>query len=229
MLEKIISKAHRILSDAQQRLSADSVAAIEQVYNDIIALKDFIDKELYALECNSSLDANIKKSARRGVFEQAGRKLEVIKAHRKYSELAVTQPVMFSDKPVDVVYENSLLQFLREKEVRDRLFGMTEAQILALFGDSLFDGTNPLLLRAILNSPAGFEPVSRETIKKNQQTGAGELSLEIADESETQPNLKLIVEEMFSLVKKELDNLRRSELPTQLSQFKDSKEPPFKF
>jgi len=229
MLEKIISKAHRILSDAQQRLSADSAAAIEQVYNDIIALKDFIDKELYALECNPGLDANIKKSARRGVFEQAGRKLEVIKAHRKYSELAVTQPVMFSDKPVDVVYENSLLQFMREKEVRDRLFGMTEAQILALFGDSLFDGTNPLLLRAILNSPAGFEPVSRETIKKNQQTGSGELSLEIADQSETQPNLKLIVEEMFSLVKKELDNLRRSELPTQLSQIKDSKAPPFKF
>ena len=229
MLEKIISKAYRILTDAQQRLSADSAAAMEQVYNDIIALKDFIDKELYVLEGNPSLDANIKKSARRGVFEQAGRKLEDIKANRKYSEPAVTQPVKFSDKPVDEVYENSLLQFLQEKEVRERLFGMTEAQILSLFGESLFDGTNPLLSRAILNSPAGFEPVSRETIKKIRQTRSGELSLEIADESETQPNLKLMVEEMFSLVKKELDNLRRNELPTQLSQFKDSKEPPFKF
>ena len=229
MLEKIISKAYRILTDAQQRLSADSAAAMEKVYNDIIALKDFIDKELYALECNPSLDAKIKKSARRGVFEQAGRKLEFIKSNRKYSEPTVTQPVKFPDKPVDDVYENSLLEFLREKEVRDRLFGMTEAQIISLFGESLFDGTNPLLLRAILNSPAGFEPVSRETIKKIQQTRSGELSLEIADESETQLNLKLMVEEMFSLVKKELDNLRRNELPTQLSQFKDSKEPPFKF
>ena len=122
-----------------------------------------------------------------------------------------------------------MLQFLQEKEVRDRLFGMTEAQILSLFGDSLFDGSNPLLLKAILNSPAGFEPVSRETIKKIQQTSSGELSLEIADESEPQPNLKLMVEEIFSLLKKELDNLRRNELPTQLSKFKDSKEPPFKF
>ena len=159
MLEKIISKAHRILTDAQQRLAADSAAAIEQMYNDIIAIKDFIDKELYALESNPSLDANIKKSARRGVFEHAGRKLEIIKANRKYFEPALTQPVKFSEKPADEVYENSLLQFMQEKEVRDRLFGMTEAQVLALFGDSLFDGTNPLLLRAILNSPAGFEPV----------------------------------------------------------------------
>jgi hypothetical protein len=229
MLEKIISKAYRILTDARQRLSADSAAAMEQVYNDIIALKNFIDNELYAVECDSSLDANIKKSARRVVFEQAGRKLEEIKANRKYSELAVTQSAKFSDKPADEVFENSLLQFLREKEVRDRLFGMTEAQILSLFGDSLFDGSNPLLLRAILNSPAGFEPVSRETIKKIQQTSSRELSLEIADESETQPNLKFLVDEMFSLLKKELDNLRRNELPDQLSQFKDSKEPPFKF
>ena len=181
------------------------------------------------MESNPSLDANIKKSARRGVFEQAGRKLEEIKANRIYFEPAVTQPVKFSEKLEEEVYENSLLQFLREKEVRDRLFGMTEAQILALFGESLFDGTNPLLLRAILNSPAGFEPVSRETIKKIQQPSSGELSLEITDESETQPNLKLMVEEMFSLVKKELDKLRKNELPIQLSQFKDSKEPPFKF
>ena len=93
----------------------------------------------------------------------------------------------------------------------------------------MFDGTNPLLLKAILNSPAGFEPVSRETIKKIQQTRAGKLSLEIADELETQPNLKPMIEEMFSLVKKELDNLRRNELPTQLSQLRDSNEPPFQF
>ena len=229
MLEKIISKAYRILTDARQQLSADSAAAMEQVYNDIIALKDFIDNELYALESDSSLDKNIKKSARRVVFEQAGRKLEEIKASRKFSELVVTQPARPTDKPAEEEYEDSLLQFLREKEVRDRLIGMTETQILSLFGDSLFDGSNPLLLRAILNSPAGFEPVSRETIKKIQQTSSGELSLAVADDSETRPNLKLMVEELFSLLKKELDTLRRIELPAQLSQFKDSKAPPFKF
>jgi hypothetical protein len=181
------------------------------------------------MESNSSLDAMSKKAARRGVFERAGRKLEVMKANRKFSEPGATPQVSFSDKPEGKEYENSLLQFLREKEVRDRLFGMTEAQILSIFGESLFDGTNPLLLKAILNSPAGFEPVSNETLKKIQQTRAGKLNLEIAGELETQPNLKPIIEEMFTLMKKELDNLRRNELPTQLSQLRDSNEPPFKF
>ena len=229
MLDKILSKARRIFRDAQQRLSTESAAAIEQVYNDMVALKDFISKELYAVETNSSLDAMSKKAARRSVFERAGRKLEVMKANRNSSEPGATLQVTFSDKLEGKEYENSLLQFLREKEVRDRLFGMTEAQILSIFGESMFDGTNPLLLKAILNSPAGFEPVSRETIKKIQQTRAGKLSLEIADELETQPNLKPMIEEMFSLVKKELDNLRRNELPTQLSQLRDSNEPPFQF
>lgn len=229
MLEKIISKAHRIFMEAQQKLSVEYAAALEAVYNDIIVLKDFIGKELYAVESNSSLDAISKKAARRGVYEQTARKLEVIKAKRKYSESSQTFKVKFSDKPVGAESENSLLQFLREKEVRDRLFGMTEAQILSFFGKSLFDGTNPLLLKAILNSPAGFEPVSRETLKKMQQAGAGKTSPEIADELEAVATLNSVVEEMFSLVKKELDNLRRNELPTPLSHLKDSKEPPFKF
>ena len=39
---------------------------------------------------------------------------------------------------------------MREREIRDRLFIMTEAQILSHFGDSLFDGRNHLLMDAIL-------------------------------------------------------------------------------
>ena len=166
MLEKIISKAGRMLIDAQQKLSAESAAVIEQVYNDIVVLKDYISKELYAVEKNYSLDAISKKAARRRVFEQASRKLEVIKAKKNYSALSDTLKVKFSDKSVGAENESSLLQFLREKEVRDRLFGMTETQILSFFGESLFDGTNPLLLKAILNSPAGFEPLPRETLKR---------------------------------------------------------------
>lgn len=215
--------------DAQQNLSVEYAAAIETMYNDIILLRDFIGKALFAVESNASLDAISKRAARRGVYEQAGRKLEVIKAKWKYSKSGQTFKVKFSDKPVGAESENSLLQFLREKEVRDRLFGMTEAQILSLFGKSLFDGTNPLLLKAILNSPAGFEPVSRETLKKMQQASAGKTSPEIADDLESVPNLNSVVEEMFCLVKKELDNLRRNELPTPLSHLKDSKEQPFKF
>ena len=225
MLEKILSKARRILLDAQKKLSAESAAVIEQVYNDIVVLNDFIGKELYAVESNSSLDAKSKRAARRGVFEQASRKLEVIKAKKNYSELNETLKAKFSDTPVEAENENSLLQFLREKEVRDRLFSMTEAQI-----QSLFDGTNPLLLKAILNSPVGFEPLSKETLKKMMhQASAGKTSPEIPDETGTECNLISMVEEIFSLVIKELDNLRRKELPIPLGQAKDSKAQPFKF
>ena len=227
MLEKILSKARHILIDAHQRLSVESAAAIEQVYNDIVILNDFISKELYAVESNSSLDAISQKVARRGVFEQAGRKLEVLKAKMNYSKPGETLEKKFTNTPVE--NEDSLLQFLREKEVRDRLFNMTEAQILSLFGDSLFDGTNPLLLRAIINAPAGLEPVSKETLKKMQQSRAGKISPEIANDRETVPSLNSMVEKIFSLVKKELDNLRRKELPTILNPSKDSKARPFKF
>ncbi len=229
MLEKITSKVGRILIDAQQKLSAESAAAIEQVYIDIVVLKDHINKELSAVERNSSLDAISKKAAKRSVFEQAGRKLEVIKAQKNYSALSDTLKVKFSDKPEGVENESSLLQFLREKEVRDRLFSMTETQILSLFGESLFDGTNPLLLKAILNSPAGFEPLSKEILKKMKPVSTGKLSPKIAGKLGTVRNLNAMVEKMFSLVKNELDNLRREELPTILSQSKDSKKRPFKF
>jgi hypothetical protein len=225
MLEKIISRAHRILVDAQPRLSAESAAALEQVYNDIVALRDFIVKELSAVEVDSSLDAPSKKAARRGVFEQAARKLEVIKAKRRQPELNVE----FADTPAIAAPEENVLQFLREKEVRDRLSGMTEAQILALFGESLVDETNPLLLKAILNSPEGFEPVSKETVKKILQARAAKISPQVASETETVPNLGSMVAQLFSLLKAELDSLRRNELPTRLSPKKDSGEPPFKF
>lgn len=229
MLEKIILKAGRILIDAQQKFSAESVAAIEQMYNDIVVLKDYISKELSAVERNSSLDAISKKAARRGVFEQAARTLEVIKNKKNYSALGDTLKVKLSDKPVGVESESSLLQFLREKEVRDRLFNMTEAQILFLFGDSLFDGTNSLLLRAIINAPAGLEPVSKETLKKLQQSRAGKISPEIENDRETVRNSNSMVEKIFNLVKNELDYLRQKELPTILNPAKDSKARPFKF
>jgi len=225
MLEKIVSRARRILMDAQQRLPAESAAALEQMYNDIVALRDFIDKELSAMEADSRLDALSKKAARRGVFEQAARKLEVIKAKRIKTDLNVK----IADMPPITDPEEEVLQFLREKEVRDRLAGMTQAQILALFGESLVDETNPLLLKAILNSPEGFEPISKETVKKILRPRAAKISPEVASEPQTAPDLELMVAELFSLLKAELDSLRRKELPTRLSHKKDSDEPPFKF
>jgi len=229
MLEKIILKAGRILKDAHQKLSAEPVAGVEQMYNDIVALNDYINKELSAVESNSSLDAISKKAARRGIFEQAGRKLEVIKSQKNYSALSDTLEGKLSGKPVEAESESSLLQYLREKEVRDRLFTMTETQILSVFGESLFDGTNPLLLKAILNSPDGFEPLSKETLKKMKPASAGKINPEIADEQGTVRNVNSMVEKMFNLVKKELDRLRQKELPIPLSQSENSKKQPFKF
>jgi hypothetical protein len=230
MLKQTISKARRILKDAQQNLPVESAAAVEQVYNDIVVLNNFINKELSAVEINSSLDESSKKAARRGVFEKAGRKLETIKAKKKYLDAGDYHEVKPADRTAED--EQSLLEFFREKEVRDRLGFMTETQIISLFGDSLYDGSNPLLVRAILNAPAGLEPVSKETLNKmtkeilsrRRKTGA------LADDDLTQTgNLNAMVGEIFSLAKKELDKLRRKELPTALIQTGDSRDRPFKF
>ena len=224
MLDKIISKARRILMDAQKMLTVESAAAVEQVYNDIVALNDFIDKELYAVENNRDLDEISKKAARRVVYEQAGRKLEILKARRNYSDTSEALEEKLAGKLMED--DDSLLRFFREKEVRDRLFDMTETQILSIFGESLIDGSNPLLANAILNAPPGFEPVSKETLLKVKQSVARKHSPEVADELEIVRNLNSMVAKIFGLVKTELDNLRHNELPTALTQSHDR---PFKF
>ena len=229
MLEQIISKVRHILKDAQQKLSVESAAAIEQVYNDIVALNAYINKELAALESNSNLEPGSIKAARRGIFEQAGRKLEVIKAKRDFSHLSESPEIRPSDKPAKIEAEDSLLQYFREKEVRDRLSSMTEPQILSFFGEALFDGSNPLLVNAILKAPAGFEPLSQAIIKKIRQAAIRKIGTDMAGALEPVRNLNSMVGEMFRLVKTELDNLRRKELPSALSESKDSRDRPFKF
>lgn len=227
MLELAISKARHILNNAQQKLSVESAVAVEQVFNDIVVLNDFINKELYAIKNNSGFDEIGKKAARRGVFEQAGRKFEVIKAKRNYSALSEESEDQLADTTIGE--KESLLQFLREKEIRDRLFGMTEAQILSLFGESLWDGSNPLLTGAILNAPAGFELVSENTLKKLRRGNSRETSPQIAEKSETVSCFNDMVGEMFTIVKTTIDGLRLKELPTSLAQPKAPKDPPFRF
>ena len=224
MLEQILSKARRILKDAQQMLTVESAAAVEQVYNDIVVLNDFIDAELYAVEKNPDLDEISKKAARRSVFEQAGRKLEIIKAKRDYSDISE----MLEEKLAEPLGESddSLLRFFQEKEVRDRLSDMTETQIISIFGKSLIDGSNPLLSNAILNAPPGFEPVSKEMLLKVQQSVARNHDPESANELDIVRHLNSMVAEIFDLVKKELDKLRQNELPDTLNQPTDR---PFKF
>ena len=227
MLDHIISRVRRILKDARQKLSVESAAAVENLYRDIVSLNDYIVRELDAVESNSKFDQKRKKAARRSVFEQAARKLEVIKARSTYSNIDDSPEAKLIDKPAKE--EISLLQFFREKEVRDRLFGMSEAQILSLYGDSLFDGSNALLINAILNAPEGFEPLSKEALKKIRQSGAEKFGTRADNGSPKEPGFESATGEVLSLVKKELDNLRRKELPESLTQPKGSKDRPFKF
>ena len=108
----------------------------------------------------------------------------------------------------------SVLKFLREREVRDRLYGMPTDQILSHFGKSLFDGSNRLLLDAILNAPSGFEMLPEDTIQKLKEIRTQILKPEIAAELATTRKLNHSIEQIFWLVKKELDSMRRKELPT---------------
>lgn len=230
MLEQVISKARRMVKDAQQRLSVESASVVEQAYTDIVTLNNFINGELSVVESKSSLDESSKKVARRGVFEQAGRKLEIIKAKMKYPVAEAYQEVEPNDRSIEE--DMSLLRFFQEKEVRDRLYLMTETQILSLFGESLFDGSNPLLTGAILNAPPGFEPVSKEVVEKMATVSLprpAKVRPQRGESLRVAGRLNMVVGDMFNLVKNELDSLRRKELPTALAQSKNSKDRPFKF
>ncbi len=227
MLEQIIARVRRMAKDVRQMVSVESAEAIEKLGRDIVILNNFIVKELENVEVNSNFDEISKKAARRGVFEQAARKLEAIKARSNYSFTDELLEMKLKNKPVEK--ETALLQFFREKEVRDRLFGMSETQILSLFGESLFDGSNTLLLSAIRNAPAGFEPISKKTLKKIQQAGAEKIDTGSDQNIESVRYLNSMVGEIFNLLKKELDNLRRKELPNMIAKSTDSNERPFKF
>ena len=109
--------------------------------------------------------------------------------------------------------EESILKFLREKEIRDRLVCMTERQILAHFGDSLFDGSNPLIIDAILNAPPGFEILPEKDLKILREVRVKKLDPEISAEIETVRNLENVILQMFNLVQDEMDQLRKKELP----------------
>jgi hypothetical protein len=93
---------------------------------------------------------------------------------------------------------------------------MPAAQILSHFGKSLFDGSNRLVLDAILNAPAGFEMLPEDTLQKLREVRTQILKPEIAAELDTTRRLNTLMEQIFWLVKKEIDRMRRKELPTSL-------------
>ena len=213
MLTKAISKIRPILDDARQSLPVELAGFAEKVYGDIEKLNHFLNKEMDDLEKKQDLANSAKCDARRMLFEQAGRKLEVLKDKRNHSSKIEALEKKLPEAPVE---EDPVLKYLREKEIRDRLVGMTERQILSHFGDSLFDGSNPLLVDAILNAPSGFELLGEEDLKKLRSVSAKKKAPKSAAEIELYKELNSLISKMFSLVKKELDTLRKKELSANL-------------
>ena len=209
MLKDVIKKAGFILKDAQQCLPIQSADAVEKVFISIEKLNNFINKEMDRIEKNPKLSDLDRGGARRGVLEQAGRKLEVLKDRSNYSDLIQETDVEIPD--ADEKDENILVQFLREREIRDRLLGMTEAQILSHFGESLFDGRNQLLLNAILNAPAGFEMLSEQNLRKLRRIRAENLEKNTGGKLKIDRTANDAIIEIFSFTKKELDRLRKEE------------------
>lgn len=212
MLKDAISKARKALKEAQQKYSVESAAAVEQVYADIKNLNTFINKEIEIIDADRDLNDRAKSNERRKVLEQAGRKLEILKEKRTKSALIEDLETKLADE--SGAEDESVLKFLREREVRDRLYAMPAAQILSHFGKALFDGSNRLVLEAILNAPPGFEILPEETLQRLREIRTQILKPEITAELETTRRLNTTIEQIFWLVKKELDRQRRKELPT---------------
>ena len=215
MLKEAISKARKALKEAQQKYPVESAAAIEQVYADIKNLNTFINKEVDIIESDKNLNDRAKSNERRKVLEQTGRKLELLKERRIKTTLVEELETKLADE--SGAEDESALKFLREREVRDRLYGMPAAQMLSHFGKSLFNGSNRLLLDAILNAPAGFEMLPEETLLRLREVRTQIMKPEIAAELQTTRRLNTAIEQIFWLVKKELDIKRRQELPPSLT------------
>lgn len=215
MLKDAIARARKAVKEAQQNFPVESAAAIEQVYADIKKLNTFINKEVDSIESDKNLNERAKSNERRKVLEQAGRKLELLKERRTKSALIEELETKLADE--SGAEDESVLKFLREREVRDRLYGMPSAQILSHFGQSLFEGSNRLLLDAILNAPPGFEMLPQDTLQRLREVRTQIMRPEIAAELETTRRLNTFIEQIFWVVKKELDGLRRKELPPSLT------------
>ena len=211
MLKAVISRANHILRDAQQRLPVEAADAIEKVCISIENLDDIINQEMDRIEKNGKLGAGAKSNARREILENAGRKLEVLKDKGSFSTVAEAADEKAPAEPY-ARNENSILQFMREREIRDRLFGMTEAQILSHFGASLFEGGNQLLLNAILNAPPGFEMLSEHNFRKLRTIRAQKSPPRVVAKHEVVRTVNDSIMEIFTIAKAELDRLRKMEL-----------------
>ena len=211
MLDHLIPKLRFQLANAEKILPEDGVAVVEKVYNDILLMRNFVVNEFQAIREDKNLSEIDKDNSRRQVLEKAITKLEILKSKRSASDLINEFEAKLSAAPPEG--EDRLLRFLREKEVRERLATMSASQILSHFENSLLDGSNPLLLDAILNTPPGFEMLPEKIIKKLRRVRGKKYYPEIVAQLEALQNLDSILVKMFTLVRAELDALRRKYLP----------------
>ena len=211
ILEDVITQIRLKLEQARQEVSAESVAVLENLLKDIEKIGKFINKEYDRINSDPSLNDKAKSTARRKALEQAGRKLEVLKARKVDPALAAELEKKLEKGPA--TSEHAILKYLREKEIRDRLYPMTESQILSCFGQSLFNGGNPLLLNAILGAPPGFELLSAKILEKLRAVRIKMLNSEPAVDPETVQSRHISIAGTLDLAKQELDRLRRKELP----------------
>ena len=211
MLDHLIPKLRFQLANAEKILHEDGVAVVERVYNDILLMRNFVVNEFQAINDDKYLSERDRDNSRRQVLEKAITKLEILKSKRSASDLINELEAKLSAAPPES--EDRLLKFLREKEVRDRLAKMSASQILSHFENSLLDGSNSLLLDAILNTPPGFEMLPEKILQKLRRVRGKKYYPEIVAQLEALQSLDSILVKMFTLVRAELDALRRKFLP----------------
>jgi len=211
MLDQLIPKLRFQLAKATKILPGDGVAVVEKVYNDILLMRNFIVNEFQRIEDDKNINEGEKSSSRREVLEKAIAKLEILKSKRSASDLINELEAKLCEPPASS--DDRLLKFMQEREIRDRLSAMPASQILSHFENSLLDGSNPLLLDAILNTPPGFEILPEKILKKLRRVRGKRHYPEIVAQLEAMQELNAIVLTMFTLVRAELDKLRRKYLP----------------
>jgi hypothetical protein len=211
MLDDLIPQLRLQVAKAQKILPEDVAASVEKVYNDILLMRNFAMNEFQRIQDDENLSENDRNIARRQILEKAITKLEILKSKRSASDLINKLEAKLSEDPAE--RGDRLLKFLKEREIRDRLAGMTESQILSHFKKSLMDGSNQALLDAILNAPPGFEMLSKEMQKKLKRVRGKHLYPEVVTQLEAMQDMNAFIVKMFSIVRAELDKLRRKYLP----------------
>ena len=211
MLDNLIPQLRLQVAKAHKILPEDIAASVEKVYNDILLMRDFTMNEFERIQADKNLNENDRNIARRQVLEKAITKLEMLKSRRSAVDLIERLEAKLSEDPL--ANGDRLLRFLKEREIRDRLAGMTESQILSHFEKSLMEGRNQLLLDAILNAPPGFEMLSPELLKKLKRVRGKHYYPEVVAQLESMQNMSAIVGKMFAVVRAELDKIRKKYLP----------------